>query len=73
MSAPSAPNFERQLASDLNRIAMQKTTGGVNEFSSLSDRLDRAGLVVCRHQRNEGSPSPEMVFRKLFLKRSQGR
>ena len=50
---------------------MQKTAGGVNEFSSFSDRLDRAGLVVGRHQRNEGSPSPKMVFRKLFLKRSK--
>ena len=63
--------FQRQPASDLNRIAMQKTTGGVNEFSGLSDRLDRASLVICRHQRNEGSPSPKMVFRKLFLKRSK--
>ena len=63
--------YQRQPASHLNRIAMQKTAGGMNDFGCLGDRLDRAGLVIGRHQRNEGSPPSKMVFRKLFLKRGK--
>ena len=58
--------FQRQPASNLNRIAMQKTTGRVNDLSGLSDRLDRAGLVVCRHQRNEGLHPPRWCFASSF-------
>ena len=71
MSAPSAPKSSGSLAGDLNRIGMQKTARLMDDLGSFSDRLDGAGFVVGRHQRNEGPPPSEMVFRKLFLKHAE--
>ena len=60
--------IEGQPASDLNRVGVQKTARFVDDFGCRGDRLDGAGLVVGRHQRNEGPPPSEMVFGKLRRK-----
>ena len=63
--------IERQPAGDLNRIGMQNTARRMDDLGCGSDRLDGAGFVVGRHQRNEGPPPSEMVFGKLFLKHAE--
>ena len=63
--------IERQPAGDLNRIGMQNTARRMDDLGCFGDRLDGAGFVVGRHQRNEGPPPSEMVFGKLFLKHAE--
>ena len=54
---------------DLNRIAVQKAACRMDDRGRFSDRLDRAGLVIGRHQRSERPPSSEMVLGELARKR----
>ena len=70
MSAPSALKSSLILPPpEPHRYAEDRRPHGRSRASR--DRLDRAGFVVGRHQRNEGPPPSEMVFLKLFLKHAR--
>ncbi len=46
-------NIERNFAEHLDRVDMNEAAGLVNDLCGLGDRLDRAGLIVGRHDRDQ--------------------
>ena len=52
-SAPSRSDIERDFAERLDRIDMQQAARLMDDLGRFSDRLDRAGLVVGQHDRDQ--------------------
>src|SRR5262249_40851731 len=62
---------ERDAAHYLHRITVEYAIGGVNKIGDAPKRLNHAGLIVGRHDRNECAPACLAVSREHRLERGE--